>query len=171
VPDAFGSAKNALTLAASPRPEPNVHTADPGKAQPVRGVNDRDMTLVLIDHHAARFFETAGAAGGSLEEGEALKPHDPHGFLRHLEHRKEADYKGQRVPEADEFYERVAQRLTSASSVLLVGDGTGKSSAMEYLLEYLKDKHKAIADRVTGTEKANVSGATLGQIEEIARRH
>jgi stalled ribosome rescue protein Dom34 len=128
------------------------------------------MTVLLIDHHGARFFESAGS-GTALEEGEHLKPKDPHGFERHLEHRKEADYRGQRVPEADEFYERVAQRLTSGSSIVLVGDGTGKSSAMRYFLEYLKHKHKAIADRVRGTEDANLSGITLGQIEEIAARH
>jgi hypothetical protein len=127
------------------------------------------MTVVVIDHHGARFFEPAGA-GTALHEGEHLKPHDPHGYERHLEHRKEANYQGQRVPEADEFYERVAQKLTSAPSILLVGNGTGKSSAMEYFFEYLKHKHKAIADRVKGTEDANLSGITLGQIEELANR-
>jgi stalled ribosome rescue protein Dom34 len=128
------------------------------------------MTVLLIDHHGARLFESAGS-GTALEEREHLKPKDPHGFERHLEHRKEADYRGQRVPEADEFYERVAQRLRSASPIVLIGDGTGKSSAMEYLLEYLKEKHKEIADRVVAAERANLSGITLGQIEEIAARH
>ncbi len=128
------------------------------------------MTVLLIDHHGARFFETAGL-GSALQEREHLKPDDPHGFERHLEHRKEAGYRGQRVPEADEFYERVAQRLRSASSILLIGDATGKSSAMRYLLDYLKHKHKDIADRVVAEEHANLSGITLGQIEEIVRRH
>jgi hypothetical protein len=128
------------------------------------------MTVLMIDHHGARFFESAGS-GTALEEREHLKPKDPHGFERHLEHRKEADYRGERVPEADEFYERVAQRLTSASRILLIGDATGKSSAMRYLLDYLNKKHKAIADRVAGTEDADLSAIKLAQIEEIARRH
>ena len=128
------------------------------------------MTVLLIDHHGARFFESAGS-GTTLEEREHLKPKDPHGFERHLEHRKEAGYRGQRVPEADEFYERVAQRLTNGSSIVLVGDGTGKSSAMQYFFEFLKSKHKGIADRVVGTEDADLSAIALGQIEEIARRH
>ncbi|HEY2476753.1 MAG TPA: hypothetical protein VGI19_18375 [Candidatus Cybelea sp.] len=127
------------------------------------------MTVVLIDHHGARFFEATDP--GRLAEREHLKPDDPHGFLRHLEHRKEADYKGERVPESDEFYDRVAQRLASASSILLIGDATGKSSALQYLLHYLKTKHKGIAERIVGAEDANLSGITLGQIEEIARHH
>jgi stalled ribosome rescue protein Dom34 len=128
------------------------------------------MTVLLIDHQRARFFESGGAAG-RLEESGHLEPKDPRGFLRHLEHRKEAHYRGQRTPEADEFYERIAQRLKGSSSIVLVGDATGKSSAARYLLDYLKEKHKDVADRIVGTEDANLSGITLGEIEEIARRH
>lgn len=128
------------------------------------------MTVLLIDHHGARFFENAGS-GTPLEEREPLKPQDPHGFERHLEHRKEADYKGQHIPEADEFYKRIAQQLTGTSPIVLVGHATGKSSAARYFLEYLKNKHKAIADRIIATEDADLSAITLGQIEQIARQH
>jgi len=128
------------------------------------------MLVLLIDHRSARFFESVDTPGG-LEERERLEPADPHGFRRHIEHRKEADYQGERVPEADEFYERIAQRLRSASSIVLVGDATGKSSALVYLVAYLKKKHKDVADRVIDTEDADLSAITLGQIEEIARRH
>jgi hypothetical protein len=128
------------------------------------------MTVLLIDHHGARFFESGSPRGG-LEERGRVEPEDPHGFYRHLEHRKEADYGGQRVPESDEFYERVAQRLKSASTIVLAGDATGKSSALRYLLGYLKAKHKEIADRIVAVERADLSAITLGEIEEIARRH
>ena len=127
------------------------------------------MTIILIDHRSARFFEPASE--GRLTESEHLEPLDPHGFQRHLEHRKEADYKGQRVPEADEFYERVAQRLRNAPSILLLGDATGKSSAMRYLLAYLKLRHKAISDRVVAAQDADLSAMSLGEIEQIARRY
>jgi hypothetical protein len=127
------------------------------------------MKVVLIDHRNARFFEPA--SGGRLTENEHLEPLDPHGFQRHLEHRKEADYKGQRVPEADEFYERVAQRLSNAPSILLLGDATGKSSAMRYMLEYLKQRHKEISNRVVATQDADLSAISLGEIEQIARRY
>jgi hypothetical protein len=127
------------------------------------------MTVILIDHHGARFFEPA--SGGRLTESEHLEPLDPHGFRRHLEHRKEADYKGERVPEADEFYERVAQRVRNASSILLLGDSTGKSSAMQYLQAYLKHRHKEIADRVVAAQDADLSAISLGEIEQIARRY
>lgn len=128
------------------------------------------MILVLIDHHGARFFETVNTPGG-LEERGQIQPKDPHGFLRHLEHRKEADYRGQRAPEADEFYGDVAQRLKSTASIVLVGDATGKSSAARYFLDYLKEKHEEIAERVVAVEDADLSAIGLKQIEEIARRY
>jgi hypothetical protein len=127
------------------------------------------MTVVLIDHRSARFYEAVNTAGG-LEERGHLAPDDPHGFLRHLEHGKEADYQGQRVPEADEFYDRVAQRLKGSSSITLIGDATGKSSAARYLLAFLKEKHKEIAERIVAVEDADLSALTLGEIEQIARR-
>jgi hypothetical protein len=129
------------------------------------------MIVLLVDHHGARFFESESSQGGGLAEREHVEPADPHGFRRHLEHRKEADYQGQRVPEADDFYEQVAQRLRGTSSIVLVGDATGKSSAVRYLLGYLKAKHKDVADRVVAVEHADLSAITLGEIEKIAEPH
>jgi len=122
-------------------------------------------TVVLIDHHRARFFETKD---GHLKEHDHLEPKDPHGFHRHLEHRKEAHYKGERVPEATEFYDRIAARLKNSPEIVIIGDGTGKSSAMHYLIEYLKDKHKDVAARIFTTSQADLSSITIPRIEEIA---
>lgn len=124
-------------------------------------------TVVLIDHQQARFFELAAA--GSLAEAEDLQPKDPHGFRRHLEHRKEADYKGERVPEVDEYYERITERLKAASRILLIGDATAKSSAMTYLLAYLQETHKDVAARVVAAVDADLSSITLGEIERLAK--
>lgn len=126
--------------------------------------------VVLIDHHRARFYEPAATPGGLQERGQ-IEPMDPHGFERHLEHRKEADYRGQRVPEADEYYERVARRLKEFPSFIVLGDATGKSSAMRYLLQYLDAKHGELAGRVVAAQEADLSSITLGEIEGIARSH
>jgi hypothetical protein len=126
--------------------------------------------VVLIDHHRARFFEPADTAGG-LEERGHIEPKDPHGFERHLEHRKEADYQRQRVPEADEYYERVARRLRELGSFVVLGDATGKSSAMQYLLQYLDEKHEDIAARKVAAETVDLSSIVLGDVERIARSH
>src|SRR5579872_6613413 len=51
------------------------------------------IVAVLIDHRAARFFK-AGPEDGRFVQVDHIEPKDPHGFRRHLEHRKEAHYKG-----------------------------------------------------------------------------
>jgi hypothetical protein len=40
-----------------------------------------------------------------------VRSYDPFGFQHHLIHKKEAHYKGERVPEEKTFYEEVAQDL------------------------------------------------------------
>jgi hypothetical protein len=161
-----------------PANSPSAALNEPGRLHrlhnpggpPILFKNEPRMTVLLIDHHRARFFESAPTAGG-LAEGGHLEPLDPHGFRRHLEHRKEADYRGQRVPEADEFYDRVAERLKKAPSILVLGEATGKSSATRYFVEYLNERHKEIAERVVAAEDADLSAISLGEIEALARRY
>jgi stalled ribosome rescue protein Dom34 len=75
----------------------------------------------------------------------------------------------ERVPEASEFYERIAQRLKDVPSIILAGDATGKSSAAVYLAEFLKAKHKEVAERVVAMANADLSSITLLEIESIAQ--
>jgi hypothetical protein len=125
--------------------------------------------VVVIDHHAARLYQDVGE---SRPEGEAaVRPWDPHGFLRHLIHRREAHYAGQRVPEEPSFYEQIAKDLVPAQEIILIGHGTGKSSALDYLVNYLKSHHPEVATRVVGTEVADLSGLNEPEIEAIASHH
>ncbi|HZD49155.1 MAG TPA: hypothetical protein VE178_10455, partial [Silvibacterium sp.] len=125
--------------------------------------------IVVIDHHAARLYQDLG---GSRPESEAtVKPYDPYGFHHHLIHRKEAHYEGERVPEETSFYEEVAEDLAPAQEIILIGHGTGKSSALEFLVEYLKTHHPAISQRVIATEITDLSALTEPEIEAIAKKH
>jgi hypothetical protein len=125
-------------------------------------------TVVVIDHRSARIYEGLGGSGSERKETE--KPYDPHGFHRHLLHRKEADYAGQHVPEEDSFYEQIAEVLKPAKEIILIGHGTGKSSALDFLLEYLKTHHPTILPQVIATEVLDLSTLTEPQIEAIAKQ-
>lgn len=131
-------------------------------AQPCRMV-------VVIDHHAAHLFRDLG--GTRPKEEVIVEPYDPHHFHHHLIHRKEAHYQGDRVPEEASFYEEVAQALVPANEIVLIGHGTGKSSAVDILVEYLKKHHIDISRRVNATETADLSALTEPEIEAIAKRH
>jgi hypothetical protein len=125
--------------------------------------------VVVIDHHVAHVYHNVG---NSRSQGEVtVKPYDPFGFHHHLIHRKEAHYKGERVPEEHSYYEEIAKDLVRAEAIILVGHGTGKSSAVGFLTEYLKARHPEEFQRIIAIETADLSALTEPQIEEIAKRH
>jgi hypothetical protein len=125
--------------------------------------------VVVIDHHAAHIYQDLNK---KLPEDEvSVKPYDPFGFHHHLVHRKEAHYRGEHVPEEASFYEQVAKHLLPADEIVLIGHGTGKSSAVDHLVEYLKTHHTEISHHVIATETADLSALTEPEIEAIAKRH
>jgi hypothetical protein len=125
--------------------------------------------VVVIDHHAAHIYHDFG--GSRPKDEIAVKPYDPFGFQHHLIHRKEAHYKGERVPEEDSYYEEIATDIVHAQAIILIGHGTGKSSAADFLSEYLKTHHPETFQRIIATETADLSALTEPEIEEIAKKH
>jgi hypothetical protein len=142
--------------------EAGSETPPPEHAQPCR-------MIVVIDHHSARLFRDRGE--NDPEQEVTIKPYDPHHVHHHLIHRKEAHYEGDRVPEETSFYEEVAAALVPADEIVLIGHGSGKSSAVEVLVEYLQKHHSNIARRVKGTETADLSALTEPEIEAMAKQH
>jgi hypothetical protein len=125
--------------------------------------------IVVIDHHVAHVYQDLN--GSRPEEEATIQPYDPFHFHHHLIHRKEAHYRGERVPEENSFYEEVAKDLASANEIVLIGHGTGKSSAVDFLMNYLRTHHSDIAQRVKATETADLSALTEPEIEVIAKKY
>ena len=125
--------------------------------------------IVVIDHHAAHVYQDLG--GSRPADERKVQPYDPFNFHHHLIHRKEAHYRGERVPEEDSFYEEIAKDLTPASEIVLIGHATGKSNAADFLKEYLRTHHPDISRRVIATENADLSAVTEPEIEALAKRH
>jgi hypothetical protein len=133
------------------------------------GTYPRGRMVVVIDHSVARIYHDPG---GSVPQDEvSVKPYDPLGFQRHLIHRKEAHYKGERVPEETSFYEEIVQDLVHAEAIILIGHGTGTSNAADFLSEYVKAHHREIFPRIIAVEAADLSALTEPEIEEIAKKH
>jgi hypothetical protein len=137
-----------------------AHVQDP--ARPSR-------MIVVIDHHAAHVYQDLGGSRPADEHKE--QPYDPFHFHHHLIHRKEAHYRGERVPEEDSFYEEIAKDITPANEIILIGHAAGKSNAADFLKEYLKTHHSEVSRRVIATENADLSAVTEPEIEALAKRH
>jgi len=138
-------------------------------SQPQAEASQPYRMVVVIDHHGAHVYQDFN--GKVPEAEETIRPYDPFGFHHHLIHRKEAHYKGDRVPEEKSFYEEVSKDLLPANEIVLIGHGTGKSSAVDHLAEYLKENHHDISRHVIATETADLSALTAPEIEAIAKRH
>jgi len=125
--------------------------------------------IVVIDHHSANVYQDLG--GSRPADERKVQPYDPFHFHHHLIHRKEAHYRGERVPEEDSFYEEIAKDVTAANEIVLIGHATGKSNAADFLREYLKTRHPDIFRRVIATESVDLSAVTEPEIEALAKRH
>jgi hypothetical protein len=125
--------------------------------------------VVIIDHYVAHIYHDL--SDSRPRGGITVKPYDPFGFHHHLIHRKEAHYKGDRVPEEDSYYEEIAKDLVRAEAIILVGHGTGKSSAVRFLTEYLKSHYPEEFKRIVVIETLDISALTEPQIQEIVKRH
>jgi len=142
---------------------------DAGRGAPTEAPAQPGRMIVVIDHHAAHVYQDLG--GSRPADEHTVRPYDPFNFHHHLIHRKEAHYRGERVPEEDSFYEEVAKDLTPANEIVLIGHATGTSNAAEFLKEYLKTHHPEISQRVIATENADLSAVTEPEIEALAKRH
>jgi len=125
--------------------------------------------IVVIDHHAAHVYQDLG--GSRPADEHTVQPYDPYNFHHHLIHRKEAHYRGERIPEEDSFYEEIAKDITPANEIVLIGHATGKSNAADFLKEYLKTNHPDVFRLVIATESADLSAVTETEIETRAKRH
>jgi hypothetical protein len=125
--------------------------------------------VVVIDHHAAHVFRDL--SGTQARDVSTIEPYDPHDFHHHLVHRKEAHYRGDRVPEETSFYEEIGKALIPAQEIVLIGHGTGKSSAVEALVEYLKKHRPDVFRHVVAVDTADLSALTAPDVEAIARLH
>jgi hypothetical protein len=144
---------------------PSLHKSGAQVEQP----SQPGRMIVVIDHHAAHVYQDFGGSRPADERN--VRPYDPFHFHHHLIHRKEAHYRGERVPEEDSFYEEIAKDITPANEIVLIGHATGKSNAADFLKEYLKTHHPDISRRVIATENADLSAVTEPEIEALAKRH
>jgi hypothetical protein len=68
------------------------------------------------------------------------------------------------------YFTEIAHAIQDASSILLVGHGTGKANAAERFAYYLRDHEKKIAIKVASIETLNLPALSEGEIMNEAQR-
>jgi hypothetical protein len=120
--------------------------------------------LVVIDHHEAKIYRTEMRGGVP----QIVVPYDPHGHGKHLHSRNE-ETDGKRQPDRKSFYEAIVTTLRDADQILILGCGTGESSAMEQLIANLKHNHKDLAGHIAGSMVVDKGHRTEGELLAQAR--
>jgi hypothetical protein len=115
--------------------------------------------LVVIDHHEAKVYRALSQGGSPVR----IEPYDPHGFGRHLRS-ENPETSGKREPERKSFHEAIAATLKGADAIMVFGDGTGASSAMQQLLLELEKHHHDVFKHVVGSRVVDEHHMTEGQL-------
>jgi hypothetical protein len=121
------------------------HYLERSEQPATEAVADGLHLLVVIDHREARIFKAE--VHGTVPQ--LIAPYEEQGSHRHL-HDGDGNTSGQRKPETAAFYDAIVQTLNDATTILIFGNSTGASSAMDHLVSELKAHHPAIAKRVVG---------------------
>jgi len=131
---------------------------EPAPKQPQVDENNPRI-LVVLDHRLARVFRSQEPQTVPIRI--PLDP-DQHS-VRHLRH-VENDATGQRWAEPASFYREISTHLREAKEILLMGSGTGSSSAMEQLMKHLQEHEVSAAGRVVGCVVVNEQHMSEAQL-------
>lgn len=124
--------------------------------------------LVVIHQHEARLYHLDVRSADLADH--VIRPYDPHHLLHHVSHNDQAREQRQQTPEDKAFYERIAQAVSPAGAVVVIGHGTGRSNAAQRLTEYLHKHHPDTFQKVACEAVANLSSLTAPQLLDLGRR-
>ena len=139
------------------------HFLDRSETAPPATAAAEPHWLLLIDHHQARIFLTDLAG-----EVPQVAAHRAEYFFRPTPHAEDFS-RGQEKPDANTYFEPVAQTLQAAGRILIFGTGTGGGSEMTQFIAWTKVHHPALAGRIDGSLTVDEHHLTDGQLLAKAR--
>ena len=124
-----------------------------------------NFVVVALTTREAKIW-TTGVKPGTKPE--MIKSVDPHREQRHVRS-AQADHIHHRKFDDPAFFGAIADAVTGAGSVLLMGHGKGKANAMLSFVQYLERKRPDVARLVEGAVDHDLEAMTEGQVLAAAR--
>jgi len=89
----------------------------------------------------------------------------------HHHHVRQAQHHGghHADPNRKEYLEEIAQALSTAGEILLIGHGKGKANSVVALVQYLERKHPDLGLKVVGALDSNLDALSEPEILALAR--
>jgi hypothetical protein len=124
------------------------------------------LAVVAIDFHQTRAFE--------LETDDSGRPvkvvaEDPMGYFHKL-HTKAGTPEGFFLADSDEYWKAIARALHKASSILLLGHGTGKSNASHHFIAYVEKHESDLAAKIVGDVRCDIDDLTNAQVLRLGQQ-
>ena len=121
--------------------------------------------VVVLDRHETKIFQINVASDDASRE--VIRPYDPHHLLHHLLHKDLTRVSDS--PEAQSFYESIAEATALGGKIVVVGHGAGMADASHHLAEYLGSHHRETYRRTVYVAVSDIKDITTPQIVDIAQ--
>ena len=136
-----------------------------GPTERGRRMTTGNFVVVALTQREARVW-SAGISPGSKPK--VIRSVDDQADNRHVRPAQSAHLHHRRVDDPEHFGD-ITDAIAAAGSVLLMGHGKGKSSAMACFIDHLERKHPSLAARVDGALDVDLEAMTEGQLLAAAR--
>jgi hypothetical protein len=142
------------------------HFLERSEALPAPADEKDAQWLLVIDHHEARIFRSAGEGASP----QLILPHAPEDYFRHAPNSKDFS-RGRERPDPNTFFAPVAKALPTAGKILVFGSGTGMSSEMDQFIAWAKQHQPELAARIVGQLVVDEHHLTDSQLLAKAREY
>lgn len=123
------------------------------------------FVIAVVTQDETRIWTTGIEPGKKPEKISAPADNLHHHHVRMAQHHggHHADHNRQ------EYLEEIAESLSTAGQVLLIGHGKGKANSVLVLVQFLERKHPDLAAKVVGAVDSNLDALTEPEILALAR--
>ena len=119
----------------------------------------------MIAFHESSIYPTDAALG---EHPRHIVATDPHGRF-HKVHHQAGNPKGTYEDDSPEYWDELAEALSPAGAILLLGHGKGKANASHHWVTYVEKHRKEVAAKIVADVRVDIDHLTDEQVLRLAQ--
>lgn len=131
--------------------------------EPVRG----KAVVAAIAFHRTSIYPTDASPG---ERPEHIVAPDPHGHFQKVHHRA-GNPRGIYEADSTAYWREIAEALSPAGAILLLGHGKGKANAAHHWLAYVERHRRDVAAKVVADVRVDLDHLDDEQVLGLAQRY
>jgi hypothetical protein len=129
-------------------------------------IRDRNVVAVIAFRESSIYASDASQG----EHPEHVVATDPRGRF-HKVHHQAGNPKGTYADDSPEYWEALAEALSPAGAILLLGHGKGKANASHHWVAYVEKHRKDVAAKIVADVRVDIDHLTEEQVLRLARHY